>query len=86
MIAKVGENILDFYGDGPADGYGAAIDNVELIRSGKCGPDDVLVNGDFEQGYKLKWGKTIFYDGITGWKGDAIQIMPGRQHNKEWPK
>ena len=37
VTAKVGENILNFVGDGPSDGHGAVIDNVELIRNGKCG-------------------------------------------------
>ncbi len=83
--AKVGENILDFYGDGPEDGNGAGIDNVELFRAGKCGKDDVLVNGDFNEGYRTKMGVVIFYEGIPGWKGDAIEVGPGLRHNKNWP-
>lgn len=72
VTAKVGENILNFVGDGPSDGHGAGLDNVELFRNGKCGHEDVLVNGDFHDGYKQKWGKMIFYDGIPGWRGPEI--------------
>jgi len=42
------------------------------------------VNGDFHDGFKLSWGKTIFYDGIPGWRGKEIEIGPGRAFNKHW--
>jgi len=42
------------------------------------------VNGDFHDGFKLSWGKTIFYDGIPGWRGNEIEIGPGRAFNKHW--
>ena len=86
MTAKVGENILNFAGDGSADGFGAAIDNVRLVRRGKCGKEDVIVNGDFSDGYNPKMGRLVFYEGIPGWRGDDIEIGLGTSYNTDWPE
>jgi len=79
-VAIVGENILNFVGKN------VQIDNVELIRKGKCGKEDVLVNGDFSDGYK--GGKpTNMGLAIPGWRssdGGNIEIGYGRNYNKYW--
>ncbi len=79
-MGKVGENILNFAGKN------VQIDNVELVRKGECGKDDVLVNGDFSDGYK--GGKpTNMGSAIQGWRSSSngnIEIGYGRNYNKYW--
>lgn len=84
LLAKVGENILDFAGTGT---NGATIDNVQLRRKAKCGEEDVMNNGGFDRHTEVGSGKKIFKGKIEGWvetnKGD-IEIGDGQLYNKHW--
>jgi hypothetical protein len=57
---------------------------VELVRKGKCGLDDVLVNGNFQDGTNVGKGFKIFNNGIRGWKADEIEIGYGKLYNSNW--
>jgi hypothetical protein len=84
VTAIVGENILNFVGTGTSTNQGAGITNVELIRKGKCGLEDVLVNGNFADGTNVGKGFKIFKNGIRGWKADEIEIGYGPNYNSNW--
>lgn len=84
MFAVVGENILNFVGTGTSKTEGASISHVELVRKGKCGLEDILVNGDFADATNVGKGSKIFKDGIRGWKADEIEVAYGPLFNSEW--
>jgi len=79
--AKVGENILNFAGKN------VQIDNVELVRRGECGKDDVLVNGDFSDGFNSPGGAPLDSgSAIQGWRSSkgTIELGYGRNYNSKW--
>lgn len=84
VYAIVGENILNFVGTGTSTNQGAGITNVELIRKGKCGLEDVLVNGNFADATNTGKSYKIFKNGIRGWKADEIEVGYGPIYNSNW--
>lgn len=61
-------NSLIFKGTGVSDGYGLAIDNVNLHRLGEN--NNYIINGDFEApDVKKQWG---LFNNIKGWTGNQI--------------
>lgn len=82
--AIVGENILNFVGTGTSATKGASITNVELLRKGRCGLEDVLVNGNFADATNVGESFKIFKNGIRGWKADEIEVGYGPVYNSNW--
>lgn len=81
VTAKVGENVLNFAGKN------VQIDNVELVRKGECGKDDVLVNGDFSDGFTSANGAPYNAgSSIQGWRSNSgnIELGYGRNYNNKW--
>lgn len=81
VTGKVGENVLNFAGKN------VQIDNVELVRKGECGKDDVLVNGDFSDGFTSANGAPYNAgSSIQGWRTHtgSIELGYGRNYNKRW--
>jgi hypothetical protein len=84
-VAVVGENILDFAGTAQDGASGASIGNVELLRKGKCGLEDPLLNGNFVDRIKASGEDTHVYSGgVKGWKGAQIEVGRGTVVNSNW--
>lgn len=79
-VTTQSQNTLTFKATGVSEGYGLALDNVNLHKIGTR--DNLLVNGDFETP-NVGNGWQIFQNPM-GWIGNEVEIGYGLIYNKEW--
>jgi hypothetical protein len=57
-----------------------------LVRKGKCGNEDVFVNGDFSETKKVLHDPQNFCGKVEGWRFVQLELSTGPRYNKLWPK